>query len=32
MTSEISQLIESRSVERMPLGDRRSMNLIKMTD
>ncbi len=30
-TSEISQLIESRSVEAMPLGDRRSMNLIKMT-
>src|SRR5918993_308406 len=30
-TSEISQLIESRSVEGMPLGDRRSMNLIKMT-
>ena len=24
-TSEISQLIESRSVEAMPLGDRRSM-------
>lgn len=30
-TSEISQLIESRAVESMPLGDRRSMNLIKMT-
>ena len=30
-TSEISQLIESRSVEGMPLGDRRSMNLIRMT-
>ena len=30
-TSEISQLIESRSVEAMPLGDRRSMNLIRMT-
>ena len=30
-TSEISQLIESRSVEGIPLGDRRSMNLIKMT-
>jgi hypothetical protein len=30
-TSEMSQLIESRSVEGMPLGDRRSMNLIKMT-
>ncbi len=30
-TSEISQLIESRSVETMPLGDRRSMNLIKLT-
>ena len=30
-TSEISQLIETRSVEAMPLGDRRSMNLIRMT-
>ncbi len=30
-TSEISQLIETRSVEGMPLGDRRSMNLIRMT-
>src|SRR5688572_12695794 len=30
-TSEMSQLIESSSVEGMPLGDRRSMNLIKMT-
>jgi hypothetical protein len=30
-TSEVSQLIESRSVEGMPLGDRRSMNLIRMT-
>ena len=30
-TSEISQLIESRAVESMPLGDRRAMNLIKMT-
>ncbi len=30
-TSELSQIIESRSVEAMPLGDRRSMNLIKMT-
>ena len=30
-TSEVSQLIESRAVETMPLGDRRSMNLIKMT-
>jgi hypothetical protein len=30
-TSEMSQLIESRAVEAMPLGDRRSMNLIKMT-
>jgi hypothetical protein len=30
-TSEISQLIESRSVEGMPLGDRRSMNLVRMT-
>ena len=30
-TSEVSQLIESRAVEAMPLGDRRSMNLIKMT-
>jgi Carboxypeptidase regulatory-like domain len=30
-TSEVSQLIESKAVEGMPLGDRRSMNLIKMT-
>ena len=30
-TSEISQLIESRSVEGMPVGDRRSMNLVRMT-
>lgn len=30
-TSEISQLIESRAVESMPLGDRRAMNLIRMT-
>ena len=30
-TSEIGQLIETKSVESMPLGDRRSMNLIKMT-
>jgi hypothetical protein len=30
-TSEINQLIGSQSVEAMPLGDRRSMNLVKMT-
>ena len=30
-TSEVSQLIESRSVEGMPLGDRRSLNLISIT-
>ena len=30
-TSELSQVIESQSVEAMPLGDRRAMNLIKMT-
>jgi Carboxypeptidase regulatory-like domain len=30
-SSEVGQLIESRSIESMPLGDRRSMNLIKMT-
>ncbi|MPZ16886.1 MAG: hypothetical protein GEV06_03050 [Luteitalea sp.] len=30
-SSEVGQLIESRAVESMPLGDRRSMNLIRMT-
>ncbi len=29
-TSEASQLIESKSIEDMPLGDRRSMNVIEM--
>ncbi|MBI1790087.1 MAG: TonB-dependent receptor [Acidobacteria bacterium] len=30
-TSEVSQLVESKAVEDLPLGDRRSMNLIQMT-
>lgn len=29
-TSDVSQLIESRSVQDLPLGDRRAMNLINM--
>jgi len=29
-TSDVSQLIEARSVQDLPLGDRRSMNLINM--
>jgi hypothetical protein len=29
--SEVSQLVETKSVEELPLGDRRSMNLIRMT-
>src|SRR5262249_28127738 len=30
MTSDVSQLVESKSIEDMPLGDRRSMNMINM--
>ena len=30
-TSEVSQLVESRTIEDMPLGDRRSMNVINIT-
>jgi hypothetical protein len=30
-TSDVSQLVESRSIEDMPLGDRRSMNMINIT-
>ncbi len=30
-TSDASQLIESRSIEDIPLGDRRSMNIIEIT-
>ncbi len=30
-TSEVGQLIESKTVEDMPLGDRRTMNLINIT-
>lgn len=30
-TSDIAQLVESKNVEDMPLGDRRTMNLIRMT-
>jgi len=30
-TSEISQLVESKTIEDMPLGDRRAMNMIKIT-
>ncbi|MDP2996864.1 MAG: carboxypeptidase regulatory-like domain-containing protein [Bryobacterales bacterium] len=30
-TSDVSQLVEARSIEDMPLGDRRSMNMINMT-
>src|SRR5262249_31309064 len=29
-TSDVSQLIEARSVQDLPLGDRRSMNLVNM--
>ncbi len=29
-TSDVSQLIDARSVQELPLGDRRSMNLINM--
>ncbi|MBM3739320.1 MAG: TonB-dependent receptor [Acidobacteria bacterium] len=30
-TSEVSQLVESKAVEDLPLGDRRSMNLVQIT-
>jgi hypothetical protein len=30
-TSEVSQLVESKTIEDMPLGDRRSMNVINIT-
>ncbi|MBL8211804.1 MAG: TonB-dependent receptor [Bryobacterales bacterium] len=30
-TSDYSQLVEAKSVENLPLGDRRSLNLIQMT-
>lgn len=30
-TSDVSQLVESRTIEDMPLGDRRSMNMINIT-
>jgi len=30
-TSDVSQLIESRTVQDMPLGDRRLLNLVKIT-
>ncbi|MGH9839100.1 MAG: carboxypeptidase regulatory-like domain-containing protein [Blastocatellia bacterium] len=30
-TSDVSQLIESRAVEDLPLGDRRTLNLVKLT-
>jgi hypothetical protein len=30
-SSDVSQLVETRSVEDLPLGDRRSMNLIRIT-
>lgn len=30
-TSDVSQLIEAKSIEDMPIGDRRSMNLINIT-
>ncbi|MCC7174984.1 MAG: carboxypeptidase regulatory-like domain-containing protein, partial [Bryobacterales bacterium] len=30
-TSEAGQLVESKSIEDMPLGDRRAMNLIEIT-
>ena len=30
-TSDSSQLVEARSVEDMPLGDRRTMNIVRMT-
>lgn len=30
-TSDVSQLMESRSVEDLPLGDRQALNIVKMT-
>ena len=30
-TSDVSQLVESRTIQDMPLGDRRSMNMINIT-
>lgn len=30
-SSEVGQLVESRSVQDLPLGDRRTLNIIKMT-
>ena len=30
-TSDVSQLIESKTIEDMPIGDRRSMNIINIT-
>ena len=30
-TSDVSQLVEAKAVEDLPLGDRRSLNLIQMT-
>src|ERR1019366_3036816 len=30
MNSDVNQLVESKSIEDMPLGDRRSMNMINM--
>jgi len=30
-TSDVSSLVESRSIEDMPLGDRRTMNIIRFT-
>ncbi len=30
-TSDVSQLVESKTIEDMPLGDRRAMNMIKIT-
>jgi hypothetical protein len=30
MNSDVSQLVESKTIEDMPLGDRRSMNMINM--
>jgi len=30
-TSDASQLVESRSIEDMPLGDRRTMNIVRLT-
>ena len=30
-TSDVNQLVESKSVEDMPLGDRRTMNIVQLT-